>query len=156
MSSSFAYSNKTDSTTTIKPVNIGIVSNYAKVVDEPSLVQMSNKTCPLDQGELVSYRCNDIDKVTSTQKVQNPSKVRNGVQYVVKCEEILRTTDADGKIICDEPVIAYVTIKHQKSGNITATLVEEVFRRVVGAMYKSDGTSRIADLMRNAIVPTTD
>lgn len=156
MSSSFAYSNKTDSTHTIKPVSIGIVSNYAKVVDEPSLVQMSNKTCPLDQGELVSYRCNDIDKVTSTQKVQNPSKVRNGVQYVVKCEEILRTTDAEGKIICDEPVIAYVTIKHQKSGNITAALVEEVFRRVVGAMYKSDGTSRIADLMRNAIVPTTD
>lgn len=154
--SNYAYSNGTAATFEITPVAVGVVTNYAKTVDEPTIVQLSNKTCPLDQGELITYRCNDIDKVTSTQKVQNPSKVRNGVQYVVKCEEILRTKDSDGNIISDEPVIAYVTFKHQKSGNITPELVEEVFKRLCGALYKSDGTSRIADLMRNAIAPTTD
>lgn len=154
--SSYAFTNTSEASFELKPVAVGVVTNYAKTTDEPSVVVLSNKTCPLDQGELVTYRCNAVDKVTTAQRVQNPSKVRNGVQYVVKVEDILRTTDADGKIICDEPVVAYITFRHQKSGNITTALVEETLKRLLGATYKADGTSRISDMMRSAIAPTTD
>lgn len=156
MTSQFSFTNKTDSTKTIAPVTVGVISNYAKVVDEPNTVVLSNRTCPLDQGELVTYRVNDVAKVSTSQKIQNPSKVRNGVQYVAKVEEILRTTDTNGNIVCDEPVVAYLTIRHQKSGNITSAQITEVIRRLLGTVQKSDGSYRWDDLMRSAIVPITD
>jgi hypothetical protein len=156
MTSSFGFSNKTVSENAIAPVAIGVTSNYAKIEDEPTAVVLSNRTCPLDQGELVTYRVNDVNKVSTSQTIQNPSRVRNGVQYVAKVEEILRTTDNDGNIICDEPIVAYLTIRHQKSGNITAAIITEVVTRLLGAIQKADGSYRWDDLMRSAIVPTVD
>ena len=156
MTSSFAFTNKTASTKTITPVGVGPVANYAKVVDEPSTVVLSNRTCPLDQGELVTFRVNEVNKVSTSQTIQNPSKVKNGVQYVAKVEEILRTKDSNGDIVCDEPIVAYLTIRHQKSGNISAAQITEVVTRLLGAVQKADGSYRWDDLMRSAIVPTVD
>lgn len=154
--STYGFQNKTAAGFKVTPVAIGVVTNYAKTTDEPSVVVMNNKTCPLDQGELITYRCNEVEKVTTSQKIQNPARVRNGIQYVVKVEDILRTVDSNGNIVCDEPVVAYITFRHQKSGNITSALVEECLTRLLGATYKADGTSRISDMMRSAIAPTTD
>lgn len=156
--SSYGFTNVTPmaAAKAVAPVDIKVIDNYAKTKDEPSVVVLNNKTCPLDQGELITYRCNEVDKVSSSQRIQNPTRVKNGIQYVVKVEEILRTTDADGKIISDEPVVAYVTFRHQKSGNITPALVEEALKRMLGALYKTDGNSRISDMMRSAIAPTTN
>lgn len=156
MTSQFNFTNKTDGKVAVTPIAVGVTTNYAKVVDEPNTVVLSNRTCPLDQGELITYRVNEVNKVSTSQKIQNPSKVRNGVQYVAKVEEILRTTDAAGQIVCDEPIVAYLTIRHQKSGNITSDQITEVLRRLLGAVQKSDGSYRWNDLMRSAIVPTVD
>lgn len=156
MPSNFGFTNVTPSTHDITPISIGLVSNYAKISDEPTFCELQNKTAPLDQGELVTVRANNLKKVSSTQIIQNPLPVRNGIQYVVKVESILRTTNSAGTVIGDEPIVAYVTIRHQKSGNITSALVDQMFTRLLGACYKSDGTTRFNDLMRSAIVPTVD
>nr|URG16175.1 MAG: coat protein [Leviviridae sp.] len=156
MTSKFGYTNVTASGKTITPVAIAPVQNYAKVVDEPNTVVLSNKTCPLDQGELLTFRVNDVNKVSTSQTIQNPTRVKNGVQYVAKLEEILRTSTQEGEVICDEPVVAYLTIRHQKSGNITSAMITEVVNRLLGSVQKADGTFRWDDLMRSAIVPITD
>lgn len=157
--STFGFTNVTAFTDTLNPTLIGPSANYAKIGDEPTYCILSNKTAPLDQGELITYRANEIKKISTSQTLQNPLPIKNGIQYVIKAEEILRTKDADGNIIGDEPVVAYLTIRHQKSGNITSGIVEAVVQRLLGACYLDGGTAAIPrwnDLMRSSLVPTSD
>lgn len=152
----YGFTNLTENTTSVKPIDLKIVTNYAKIEDEADVAAFSNKTAPLDQGELITFRANALEKVSSTQVIQNPAPVRNGIQYVIKVEEILRTTDdATGSII-DEPVVAYLTIRHQLSGNVTPALVTEAVKRCLGACMRTDGTWRFDDLMRSAVNPSTN
>lgn len=155
--SSFGFTNTEALTAKATMTDMKMRSLYAKVEDEPTSAVLSNKTCPLDQGELVTYRAQPVDHVSSSQKIQFPAQQRNGVQYVIKCEEILRTKDADGKVIMDEPVVAYLTIRHQTTSNITDDLITQVVGRVLGAAYdKTAGCYRWGDLMRSALVPVED
>lgn len=154
--SSFSFTNTTPSQHKVGVVDLGVVTNYAKITDEPDTAVLSNKTTSLDQGELITYRCSDVKRVSTEQVIQNPSQIRNGVQYVAKVEEILRTTDDNGNIIMDEPIVAYVVIRHQKSSNITTALIDQVYSRLQGAIVKDDGTTRFGDMMRSALVPTVD
>lgn len=154
MTSSFGFTNVTANAAKLTPVDVQPLTNYAKVVDDPETCVLNNKTCPLDQGELVTYRSNELAKVSSTQEIQHPAPVRNGVQYVIKVEDVLRTKDADGNIVMDEPVVAYLTVRHQKSGNISSAHIESIISRVIGACMYTDGTYRFNDLMRSAVVPS--
>lgn len=154
--STFGFTNVTANTVKANPVDVKMVTNYARVEDEPTLTVLSNKTAPLDQGELVSYRANALAKVSSSQVIQNPAPVKNGIQYVIKVEDILRTTDDVTGNIVDEPVIAYLTIRHQLSGNIKPAHVQTMVERCLGACMKSNGQWRFDDLMRSAIVPIAD
>lgn len=156
LTSNFAFQNKDAMTATITPVDLKPVTNYAKVEDEPTSCVLTNKTTPLDQGETLAYRCQPVSKVSTSLVIQNPSKVTNGIQYVIKLDEILRTTNDAGEIICDEPVVAYLTIRHQASGNITNALIGTVVTRLLGACMREDGTFRFDDLMRSALVPTAN
>lgn len=152
--STFGFTNVTANAVKVTPVDVKVVSNYARTEDEADVCVLSNKTAPLDQGELITYRANDLDRVSSTQVVQNPAPVRNGVQYVIKVEDILRTVESTtGTILMDEPVVAYLTIRHQKSGNVTPAIVADVVSRVIGACMRTDGTWRFDDLMRSALAP---
>lgn len=154
LTSTFGFTNVVANATKPIPIDIQPLTNYAKVEDEPTSCVLNNKTCPLDQGELVTYRSNELAKVTCSQELQNPAAVRNGVQYVIKVEDVLRTKDANGVVIMDEPVVAYLTIRHQKSGNITSAHIEQVVSRVLGACMFTDGTWRFNDLMRSAVTPS--
>lgn len=154
LTSSFGFTNVVVSGHTVAPIDIGPVTNYALKQDEPTSVVMDNKTCPLDQGELLTYKCQDIPKVTTSQLIHNPAKVAAGVQYVIKLEEILRTTSStDSSFIVDEPVVAYLVVRHQKSGNITSDIVSGIAERLLGACRKEDGTWRFDELMRSALKP---
>lgn len=156
MSSSFGYQNKTAGTAAAT-VAIGPVSNYAKIQDEAEVVQLSNKTAPLDQGELVMYQSRKIPQVNTNLVVQNPAKISTGVQYQIRLDEILRTTDATGNITCDEPIVMYLTIRHPLSGHITNAMVVEVFNRLIGACYnETTDAYRFDDLMRSALMPVAD
>lgn len=154
--SSFSFTNTTASSNTITPVEIGEKTNYAEVADQPQEHVRSNITCALDQGELLTIRCNPLDRISTTQKIQYPYTVKDGVQYVVKLEEILRTVNSAGDIVGDEPIVAYITIRHQKTANITSSIIDTIVKRLLGACYKSDGTPRWNDLMRSALEPTSD
>jgi hypothetical protein len=154
MASTFSFTNNTVSSNTVPSYDLGILTNYAKIEDEPDTAKLSNTTATLDQGELITYRCSNINRVSSEQVIQHPAPVRNGVQYVAKVEEILRTTDSAGNIIMDEPIVAYVVIRHQRSSNITTGIVDQVYQRLQGAILKSDGTTRFGDMMHSALVPT--
>ena len=154
LTSSFGYTNKVANATKVNPVDIMPITNYARTEETVQRCVLNNITCPLDQGELVTYSHIELEKVTSQQVLQNPAPVRNGVQYVVKVEEILRTRNTTGDIVMDEPIVVYLTIKHQKTGNITSAHIEEVVARLMGACMKTDGTYRFGDLMRSAISPT--
>lgn len=155
ITSQFAYTNTAAHAFTVTPTDVKPVTVYGKTADLADKVVLENKTTPLDQGERLTYTCTQLDKVTSTQNLVKPALSRAGVQYVIKLEEILRTADG-ADLIQDEPVVAYLTIRHQSSSYITSSLVEEVFKRLVGACYKEDGTSRFDDLMRSALVPVAD
>ena len=155
--SKFGFTNTTASTKVETPIAIAPVSNYALKQDEPTTVELDNKTCPIDQGELLSYKCQDVKRVATTQDILFPAPVSSGLQYVIKLEEILSTTDAaDPSYRVDEPIVAYLTIRHPKSGNITSDTIGQVIDRLMGACRKADGSWRFNELMRSSLKPTVD
>lgn len=157
MTSSFGFTNVTDSTHPITPKSLQLLEEYALKQDEPTVVELDNVTCPLDQGEIVSFKCSNVNKVSTSQEIRNPAKVVTGVQYLAKVEEILRTTSAtDADFVVDEPIVAYLTIRHPKSGNITSAHIATVVDRLLGTLMKADGTWRFDELMRSALKPTED
>jgi hypothetical protein len=159
-SSNFSFSNTENSMLTIRPTVIKPMTEYAKVKSDAELAVYSNLTCDLDRPELISYNCSKLDKVTTQIPLAFPMPNRSGVTYGVKVEDILRTITPQGDVVGDEPIVMYLTIRHQTTGNMTADRVEQIFKRLIGALYKGnqdDGyTSRFADLMRSALEATKD
>lgn len=161
---SFAYSNTTASGEKIPGVVLGMVTNYAKVVDEPDMARMSNKTATVEQPELVTYRSERINKVSTAIPVRNPAPISDGIQYTIKIETVDRSGTAPA--IIDEPIAAWLTIKHPATNTWTNAKVAEVVSRLLSACLKglsSTGTGdvtstdwRFEDLMRSALVPTVD
>lgn len=156
MSSSFSFTNTTAGTS-VPTTKLAPSSSYAKTMDEPTEARLSNKSCTLDQGEIITYRCREIANVATVQQVLYPARVQSGVEYGVRLDELLRTKDSDGNILCDEPIVATLTIKNPKSSNITDEIISQVVARLLGACYnESEGRYRWGDLMRSALVPAED
>jgi hypothetical protein len=157
LQSSFKFTNTTASTHEVTPVVLGVTSNYALVTEDADVVRLDNKTAPVDAGELVTYRYSDIPKVNSKLDIQYPSPVTKGCQYVISEEAVLSTTDsADATYRVDEPIVAYLTIRHPKSGNVTNAHIGQVVTRLLSACLTSNGEWRFDDLMRSALKPTVD
>lgn len=153
--SKFGFTNTSVSDATISPTKMEMTTNYALVEDEPTSCVLSNVTAPIDQGELVSFKCQSVRNVSTKQDILHPSKVQAGIQYVVKVEEILSTTsDSDPTFRVDTPIVAYLTVRHPKDGVITGDMVATVVSRLLGACRKDDGTWRFDDLMRSSLRPT--
>lgn len=153
--SSFSFTNITKSENTIAPYSIGAVSNYGELPSDDTSDLLSNKTCALDQPEIVSYSHKYLKKVDSKCSVQNPPKVTDAIQYQIRIDDILRTTNEDGSVV-DNPIVAYLTIRHELSGNIAGTDIDTVVERLLGACRTSTGTWRFADMMRGMLKPVTD
>lgn len=151
----FGFANESESTVTLKPIALGLTTNYALVTDEPSEVRLDNKTAPLDQGEIVSFKAREIPKVATSLKNYYPAPVTTGIQYVVEAEEMLSTTvEGDATYRVDEPITAYLTIRHPKSGNITQAHIVKVMQRLIGACLNDKGEWRFEELMRSALKPS--
>lgn len=156
ISTSFGFTNVTDSTVVVTPKQLGAHSNYALISDEPNECITSNTTCPVDQEEIVTYRCKRIPSVNTAATIQHPNPVKNGVQYTVSVDDVLRATDSvDGSII-DHPITAYMVVRHDLSGDITDTDIATVVTRVVSAMRNNDGSWKFDKLRRSALKPTAD
>lgn len=155
---SFTYTNTTAATDTVSRTDMDMATNYGKVIDEPTMARVSNRTASLEQPEIITYRCDQIDKISSSIKLVHPSTVPGGIQYTVKIEEVNRTTDAAGNIV-DEPFAAWLTIKHSSSNTWTNAVVAGLIGRLLGACKSGDGVTaewRFEDLMRSALMPYTD
>jgi hypothetical protein len=157
LTKSFGYTNGTPTLNKPTVTLIGPVANYSVVTDDPGNYAATNKTSPMDQAEIVSYKCSKVAKVSTSIPVANPVSNLSGMQYVVKLEEILRIgSDTDPTFKQDLPIVAYFTLRHPRSSNITQADLDAVLLRLLGAVYKSDGTSRLMDLARGALKPTVD
>lgn len=157
MTSSFSFSNTSAmSGVTVAPTDLKPVSNYAKIEDEATVVTLSNKTAAIAQGELLTYGCQPIKSVATKQKSTNPGKVAEGVQYQVRLDELLRTESSDGSIVYDEPIVAYLVVRHPLSSNITASHIGTCVTRLIGACMREDGTFRFDDIMRSGLTPNAD
>jgi hypothetical protein len=157
MTSSFSFTNTSAMVgVTVAPVDLKPVTNYAKIEDEASTVALSNKTASLSQGEILSYGCQSIKTVSSKQKSVNPSKVSDGIQYQIRLDEMLRTVNDDSSVTIDEPIVMYLTVRHPLSSNITSSHIETVFKRLIGAAMREDGTFRFDDIMRSGLAPNED
>jgi len=155
--SNYGFTNKTQSSHTVTPYDLGLVSNYALAEEDATNAVLNNKTAPIDAEEMVTFRARQIATVNTGLNIQNPSKVKGGVQYQVQVEAIRSTTDTDDSSFrVDEPIVALLTVRHPKSANFTASAVEEILTRLWSCLYKADGTSRIDDLMRGAERPVVD
>lgn len=157
ITTSFGFTNNADKTgRTVQTKDLGLLTNYALVLDEPSEARLVNTTTAIDKEEFLSYRCKDLKTVNTNLNIQNPSKVSGGVQYQVQAEAVLTTEDTSTGFRVDEPIVVQVSVRHPKSGNITAEHVETMLQRAVSALLKDTGAWRINELMRSALKPTEE
>jgi hypothetical protein len=155
--SNFTYSNTTDSSHTIAPKLLGLVSNYSLTGDVADVVTLNNKTADIDSEEIVQIRSRYAEKVNNLVNVMYPAPVAKPIEYSVRLEDILKVTDtADASFRVDEPISCTIAIRHNKSGNITNAIVAAVVVRALSAFVKADGTWRFDDLMRSAERPVVD
>lgn len=155
--SNFSFTNTTDSEHTVTPKALGLVTNYALAAEDATNATLNNKTAPIDAEEIVTFRSRPIAQVNTGLNIQYPSPVKSGIQYQIQVEDVLTTTDtADASFRVDEPILALLTIRHPKSGNINNDVIATVLRRLIGCAMKADGTWRFDDLMRSAERPVVD
>jgi hypothetical protein len=155
--SAFGFTNKTESTHDVTPYVLGLTSNYSLIQDAADVVKLNNKTAPIDQEELVAFRSRTVNNIASELNIQYPSPVKSGVEYSIRQEAVLSTTDSgDPSFRVDEPIVVTLAIKHPKSGNITAANVGEMVLRTISSCLRADGTWRFDDLMRSSERPIVD
>jgi hypothetical protein len=155
--SNFGFTNTDVGTHPVTPPALGLTSNYALAGEDANNAVLNNKTAPIDSEEIVTFRSRGIAQVNTDLNIQYPSPVKAGIQYQVQVEDVLTTTDTeDAGFRVDEPIVALLTIRHPKSGNINASVVGTVMNRLLGCLMKADGTWRFDDLMRGAERPVVD
>lgn len=155
--SSFGFTNVTDSTHEITPKLLALTDNYALTEEDANNAVLSNKTAPIDAEEIITFRSRNINTVNTNLNNQHPSGVKAGIQYQVQVEDLLITTDdSDASYRVDDPIVALLTIRHTKSGNITSDVIATVVTRLISCLMKADGSWRFDDLMRGAERPVVD
>jgi hypothetical protein len=157
LTSAFRFTNTSDGSHSVTQKDIGITSNYASIQEDASTAVLNNKTAPIDAEEIVTFRSKSIPKVDTDLNIQYPSPVKAGIQYQIMVEDTLSTTDStDPTFRVDEPIVAQLTVRHPKSGNIDSNIIGMVVTRLLSAAMKADGTWRFDDLMRGAEKPVVD
>jgi hypothetical protein len=155
--SAFQFTNTSAGQHPVGQVALGLTTNYALIQDEADVVILSNKTTPIDAEERIALRSRTVTKIGDGLNIQYPSPIKGGIEYSVKVEDTLTTTDtADATFRVDEPIVCTVSFKHPRSGNITSAAVAQVFGRAISALLKADGSWRFDDLMRSSERPIAD
>lgn len=161
----FSFSNIATKDQVVKTVGLGMVTNYAKIKDEPQEAVLGNKTCSNEQPEKVTYTSKPIKKVLVDMPIKHPAPTKDGVLYTIKVETIDRQEVAG--VAVDEPIAAWLTIAHPLSNTWDNAKVATVVNRLLSACVKGQtgtGTAaevgaddwRFEDLMKSALVPTVD
>lgn len=147
LTSSWGFTNTTDSTANLTPTAVGM-SNYAVVTDDPGKCLLKNVTCPIDQVETLTFMCQELNQITQEEKNANPPKVAGGRAITVKMEAKKRvTSSSDDTFIVDYPVSCNVTWRFSKTQYLTANDLLTMLKRVVGALQDSSTDGYIIDQM---------
>lgn len=144
----------------------GLKTNFSVVEDGANSCSLVNKLSPIDQLEKITFKFQELPRIQTTLAVQNPYKIKSGVQYLVKTEEIIRTTDSTNtEYVFDQPIIITTTVRHATNSDLTIDNIQEALARHVGSLYETTDNStnvansafaRFNDLMRSALQPIVD
>lgn len=155
LSSSLGFTN-TAAGTAVTGTDLKITSNYGQI-NAPSPAEetrLKNKTGPVDQKEILSYRNRHIDAVNTYNKIYYPARITAGQEFGIRLDEILRTEDENGFILCDEPIVLSVSFKAPMSSNLTNDVLNTIFKRMMGAVpIGADGSMDWLSLMMGSTNP---
>jgi hypothetical protein len=153
------YTNETARTAQINCFDLGLVSNYAVIVDEPSQVVLDNTTATLDQQELISRRRRTVGKVNTDLNIQYPAKNTTGVSYAYQIEEtVVESDETMGRQ--DHPVKIYLTVVHDRSAVITNDVLDKALKRLLSSLPFTVEDGKVVFLLlntaRGALRPMSD
>lgn len=155
LESSLGFTNTTAGSA-VTGTNLQITANYG-LINAPvpaEETRLKNKTGPVDQKEILSYRNRRIDSVNTYNKIYYPARITAGQEFGIRLDEILRTKDENGFILCDEPIVLTVSFKAPMSSNLTNAVLNTIFQRVMGAVpVDADGKMDWLSLMMGSTNP---
>lgn len=155
LTSSLGFTN-TKVGTALPTTDLELTSNYGMVsAPRPAEeTRLMNKTGPVDQKELISYRNRSIDSINTYNKIYYPARVTSGQEFGIRLDEVLRTKDENGFIIADEPIVCTVSFKAPMSNNMSNAILSQIFGRLAGAIPKdSEGNQDWMSLMMGSTNP---
>lgn len=153
----FGFTNNTDTSKTVAIKALNLASDYGKTTNVATKCALNNVTSPTDQPEIIEITGSKIKSIELPQSNLYPPRVTDGISYGIRVAELASvTSQSDARYRVDLPIEVRVDVKHSNNGAITAQMVEEVLVRAFSAFYKTDGSSRIGELMRGALAPDED
>lgn len=154
----WGYGEDTPSSYDLNP-SVFAPTSWALIEDEPGKCQLSHQST-IDNGEMVTYEAKSVGGVGTYLKAAHKVNQKSSVTYTIRVDEQLKLTSTDDATYAETvPVVAMITIRHPKNGNLLPSDVDTVFKRLIGAAFKTvDGTAttRFADLMQGSTKPTVD
>lgn len=157
MQITFGFTNTTaQSAAVVGGKKLGLASTYTTTELQANKWAGSNKTAPIDAEEKVSFRSRDLQKVNTSLNIQNPAPKASPVEYSGSYEVAAMIKDDNGIVLMQEPIVITMTVKHNRNGLITGTVINSLFERAVSMFYDNEGNQRFDDLMRSGEQPTHD
>lgn len=150
--------NNTISDTKANIVNLGLAENYVLLEDEPGKCVMVNDTTDIDKPEAITFQTQSVKGVAGYGTPVCPSTTGRFMQASIKISDIFSSfnTDSsaevtDGRV--DDQLTMSLSFKYPLSGYVKSDVLEQMLSRLLGALYKADGTTRFNDLLRGAVKP---
>lgn len=153
ITSSLGFTNDTPNAGTMPYPGIALSTSYGTILNGADEVRLRNATGPVDQREVLSYRARDIKSVNTVNKIYYPSRVQSGVEFGVRLDEVLRTKDSNGFIICDEPIVLSISFKAPLSSNMSNDILTTIFERAYAAVLDESGKPDWLGIMTGALNP---
>lgn len=149
---SFGYTNTTDSTKSLTLKKLGLVTNYVEVDSQGDDYVLDNITAPSDQTERIrinSYSTKNV-KLNSGVTNEHPDDT-SGMTLVIGLDSLLSTTDsAVPEYRVDDGLSLTLTARYGKTSRVTAAHEEEALIRLMSICFDDAGNSRLATLMRGS------
>lgn len=182
----FGYTNTTASTKNVTLQKLGIVTNYTRnevntsstvrtvnsstnktgqkvtntttktVQDDLQKTRFGNLTTPLTQGELLTYKSQQVKELKTDIPVYNPSPVPvPGVVWGVRADEVLETTNPEKPGWRQQsPMFCAISFGNELSPYVDANFMEQALIRALSMLYDDDGKFRGPELMRGSTTPS--
>lgn len=111
----------------------------------------------MDAEERITFTSTPLARTDTSLQILYPAANTKSIQYDVKVEEVLSTTDsADPSFRVDNPIVMSLQVRHERTGFINEAILTEVWKRLNSAILKEDGTTRFMDLARESEAPIVD